>query len=118
MGRYCPTLARFEAGSDKVGLHRRLPAGDGDARDERRYLMDLLSEAVEANHLAQGSAVAGADLDADVAVGALVLVDHHPMVAIEIKGHLRARLDADAATVALVDRVRVVAGDAIEVAPL
>jgi uncharacterized protein (DUF58 family) len=51
-------------------------------------------------------------------MGADVVVDYDLVPSVEPESHLRARLDTFSAAVALVDRVGVVAGDAIEVAAL
>jgi hypothetical protein len=62
--------------------------------------------------------VGWADRKADVTVGALAVVNDHPVLSVEEQCPLGAWLDALAAAAAFVDAPWVVARDAIEVAPL
>jgi hypothetical protein len=111
-------LERAEEACHEVGLHGGLTTGDRDPGDERGHFLDLFEHAVETDHLAQGSAVDRTDFDTDITISADVVIDNHLVAPVEPQCHLGTRFDTVAATVALVDGVRVVAGDAIEVASL
>ena len=81
-------------------------------------LFNLLDDSVEAHHLAERGAVGWADLNADVAIGADIIVHRDLLAPVIEQGGFWAGFDTDAAAVTFIDRVRVVARDAVEVAAL
>jgi hypothetical protein len=68
--------------------------------------------------LAEGGAVAGTNLDANVALGAVGLIDNNPPLSVKEEGRLRAGLHTDTTAVALIDGVWIVTGNTVEVAAL
>ncbi len=118
MSQLVGTLERAKQACDEFCLQGWLSAGDGNAGDEVGDVFYLFDQRVELDHLAQWGAVGWAHVDANTAFGTLILVDNYLLAAVEPENHLGTRFYTDPAAVALVDGVRVVTGDAIEVAPL
>ena len=68
--------------------------------------------------MAEGSAVSGTNLDADIALGAVGLVDNNTTLSVKEEGRLRAGFHTDSTAVAFIDGVGIVTGDTVEVAAL
>ena len=108
-----------EEGGDEGRLAGRLAAGDRDAREERGDGADLLEEVADPGSAGLGGAVVGAGGQAAVrAVTGIGLPPDPEAGGIPREGARGAGVEALAAVVAGLDRVGVVAGQAVEVAAL